>query len=282
MKEVKNDLIVAIPLRNAVYEIEELVKNILNTNKSSIIFYISDNFSNDGTRNILERLQKDYPNIKCFFQKNNIGRVENFHFLLEEALKDLPAEYFCWLSHDDTRPSGSLDKMIDHLKKRKDLIGVASHVTRLDKDLKKLTPFIPRKIIYEKPQKRLISEWRRPMVTKFYGVFRLSFMPSTKNMYTGDYHDQIYLDKLLSRGKIDVIEDNLFIYKDNGLGTRESNCKFIKSLPKLIKYKIYKFNHFMYFFETFKTVSSISNNIFEKFILMSIFIFNFIKHKFLR
>ena len=48
MKEIKNDLIVAIPLRNAVYEIEELVKNILNTNKSSIIFYISDNFSNDG------------------------------------------------------------------------------------------------------------------------------------------------------------------------------------------------------------------------------------------
>ena len=273
-----NSVAICIPVRNAESFISELIYSLINDHDLEKIIYVSDNKSTDNTPLILNSLKKKYKELKVHYQKENIGEVRNFYFLLNWAKSEMKTEFFCWQSHDDQRIPNSLDLMASYLLKNPELIGVSCHTKRVDNSRSKLEPFLPLPLVNSCPSLRLSAEWRKPLVTKFYGLFRLNSLPKTTNMYFGDYHDQIYLDRIIAKGKVDVIPKKLFIYTENLEKRRTTNCSFLKKFPKLFL-TFYKYNHIMYIYETIKLISTIKINFKKKLFLFFNFLYYFICNK---
>ena len=269
---------ICIPVRNAESFIADLIDSLINDHDLEKIIYVSDNKSTDNTPLILKTLKKKYKELKVHFQEENIGEVRNFYFLLNWAKSEKKANFFCWQSHDDQRIPKSLDLMATHLIKNPELIGVSTHTSRIDRFGKKLDPFLPSPLMSCCPSLRLSTEWKNPLVTKFYGLFRINLLPETNNMYFGDYHDQIYLDRVISKGKIDVIPKRLFTYTENLEKRRTTNCSFLKKMPNIFL-MFYRYNHLMYIYETLRLVSKIKINFKKKIFLFMEFIYYFIFNK---
>ena len=277
------EITVGIPVKNGVNEIESLIRSLFDFQKSKLFIHVSDNKSNDGTTEILQNLEKEYENLFITYQKEDIGEVRNFYYILETQRKNPKSKYFCWMSHDDLRPNYALDKMMMHLEKNDHLIGVSSLVKRVTEDGREISPFKPFPLTKESCTNRLINEWRRPFSTKFYSLFVLKDLPNSSSMYKGDYHDQIYLDRVIARGKIDVINEILFIYREKivkgKIKRRKSNCKYVRKLPLFIKETFYKYNHCMFIYENIKLCFSLNISLLKKLYLILMFNIYFIKNK---
>tara|TARA_B100000242_G_C43014230_1_gene471595 strand:+ start:552 stop:1424 length:873 start_codon:yes stop_codon:yes gene_type:complete len=277
------DITVGIPVKNGIDEIENLIRSLFDFQKSKIFVHVSDNKSTDGTINKLRNLEKEYKNLLVTYQNEDIGEVRNFYFILEIQRKNPKSKYFCWMSHDDIRPHYALDKMMNHLEVNKNLIGVSSLVKRVTEDGKEISPFKPFPLLNQSSINRLSKEWERPFSTKFYSLFVLNELPKALDMYKGDYHDQIYLDRVIAKGKIDVINEILFIYREKivegKIKRRKSNCKYVRKLPSFINKTFYKYNHLMLIFENIKLCSSLNISIFRKLYLILLFNFYFIRNK---
>ena len=68
--------------------LKEQLDSLLNQTYSNIQIIISDDCSQDKTKEILETYQK-YPQIKIYYQEKNIGYVKNFEFLLKHVEHNL-------------------------------------------------------------------------------------------------------------------------------------------------------------------------------------------------
>lgn len=100
---------------------DALLRNILSIIESihllgamdTVRIYISDNASTDGTSLEIHRLiNTSDVRIDLFTQKNNLGSISNFQFLIQNA----EAEYFMLLGDDDYFDVGYLEKVIDYIK----------------------------------------------------------------------------------------------------------------------------------------------------------------------
>jgi glycosyltransferase involved in cell wall biosynthesis len=86
-------LSVCVVTYNQVNYIEKCIYSLINQNVNfEYNILISDDYSTDGTREILLEIKKKYPNlIKLFLQDKNIGPYENFYFIHDQANSDYVA-----------------------------------------------------------------------------------------------------------------------------------------------------------------------------------------------
>lgn len=82
-------LSILIPVYNEINHIEKCLNDVLNINIENFDkeIIISDNNSNDGTKEYLSKLKK--PNLKILFQKNNRGKGANLINALKHANGDI-------------------------------------------------------------------------------------------------------------------------------------------------------------------------------------------------
>ena len=80
---------VIIPVYNEKNTIEKCINRVLNSDTCNLdlFFIISDNNSNDGTREFLKSLKND--KIKCYFKNKNEGKGANIRNALKYANGDL-------------------------------------------------------------------------------------------------------------------------------------------------------------------------------------------------
>lgn len=69
--------------------IEKALDSIIPQLTSDDEIIISDDHSTDGTIEVIKEYQKRYPQIKPFFQEENLGIDKNMGFLFDEAEKDI-------------------------------------------------------------------------------------------------------------------------------------------------------------------------------------------------
>ncbi len=88
-KSKPQSLTIIIPAYNEAETIEECVRRVIFAPKRGLDFdiIISDNVSNDGTREILEQL--DDPRIKVIFRNTHSGKGANIRSALEHANGDI-------------------------------------------------------------------------------------------------------------------------------------------------------------------------------------------------
>ena len=119
---INTRLAVAIPTFNRVELLEANIRSMLpELREFSIPIYVSDDSSNDDTKLMIAKLQKNYQYI--FYSKNekNLGHDKNFF----QTLK-LPEADYVWLLGDSlSLKSGALLSLLKAIvKKQPEIIGV--------------------------------------------------------------------------------------------------------------------------------------------------------------
>lgn len=102
---------IGIPTYNGEKRIESTLTAILNQEYPNLEVIISDNCSSDKTESLCKELCKKNKTIHYFRQKENIGIIPNFEFVLSKASGD----FFMWVADDDSLELGILRKYVDFL-----------------------------------------------------------------------------------------------------------------------------------------------------------------------
>src|SRR5260221_9827432 len=102
---------ISLPTYNGDKRIVSTVTSILNQKYPNMEVIISDNCSSDNTEAVCTELCKKNQDIRYFRQKENIGIIPNFEFVLSKA----SGELFMWIADDDSLEPGILNKYVDFL-----------------------------------------------------------------------------------------------------------------------------------------------------------------------
>lgn len=119
---------VGLPVYNGGKFIQRRLDSILNQTFTDFELIISDNASNDATSKICQEYIKKDKRIRYFRQNKNIGIVQNWNFVLQQA----KYEYFVWASVDDLWNPNFLEKNIKILSSKKNVVCSISNVNEFD------------------------------------------------------------------------------------------------------------------------------------------------------
>lgn len=109
--EEKIDVLLAT--YNGERYVKEQIESILNQSYKNIHLIISDDNSTDNTRKILKQYEKN-ERISIYFQKENLGYIKNFEFLL----KQVQSNYYMLSDQDDVWLPKKIEKSMETLKKQ--------------------------------------------------------------------------------------------------------------------------------------------------------------------
>jgi len=88
---------IGMPVYNCGRFIKKAIDSLLKQTFSDFELIISDNCSTDDTVEICEQFEKLDKRVKFFRQKENLGSILNFNFVLSQAT----GKYFMWAASDD-------------------------------------------------------------------------------------------------------------------------------------------------------------------------------------
>ena len=88
--------------------LSEQIDSILSQSFKEFRLLISDDCSTDNTRKILEKYASKDNRIKIYFQKQNLGVIKNFEFLL----KKVENKYYMFSDQDDIWKEKKIEKSL--------------------------------------------------------------------------------------------------------------------------------------------------------------------------
>ena len=113
MNNNRKILSIAIPTYNRVKKLEKSITRIINfCADKEVEIIVSDNASNDGTKQAVERLQKLYPQIQYYRNERNLGFDGNFLNCFEKAT----GKYVWLIGDDDVVLNGSIESILSCLE----------------------------------------------------------------------------------------------------------------------------------------------------------------------
>ena len=115
----KSKVSIGLPVYNAEKFIRNRLDSILSQTYINFELIISDNASTDSTSTICEEYVLRDKRISFIQQKNNMGVVWNFNFVLNQS----NGKYFVWASSDDLWHKEFLQKNVDVLENDKNIVG---------------------------------------------------------------------------------------------------------------------------------------------------------------
>lgn len=108
-------IFIGMPVYNGARYLSTALDSIKNQTFTDWTLLISDNASEDETESICKEYSFKDARIKYVRQKQNIGAISNFKFVLDEA----NSKYFMWASHDDVWLPEFLEACIGLLERNK-------------------------------------------------------------------------------------------------------------------------------------------------------------------
>ena len=110
---------VGMPVYNGAKYIREALDSLLSQTYADFELIISDNASTDGTQQICEEYACKDSRIRYVRQLNNLGALNNFQFVLNEAV----GEYFMWAAADDIWSFNWIESLLQLSSKNKNIFG---------------------------------------------------------------------------------------------------------------------------------------------------------------
>jgi glycosyltransferase involved in cell wall biosynthesis len=125
LKENKFPLVtIGIPAYNSGGTIRAALNSILTQDYPEIEVIVSDDCSSDDTQALCFEMARQHPAIRYYRQKENIGLVKNFEFVMKNASSDL----FMWVAHDDLLEPGVLKKYVEFMTSHPDYSLVSGQI----------------------------------------------------------------------------------------------------------------------------------------------------------
>lgn len=233
--------------------LKEQIESILAQTYSEFRLLISDDCSSDNTKQILEEYEKKDKRVVLYFQKENLGVIKNFEFLL----KKVENEYYMFSDQDDIWKKDKIEKSVKKIEEtNSDLVYTDLEV--VDENLNiTCNSYWKLKGFYNKIKK--YNNFKSLYLNNFItGCTILSKkrliqdflpLPNTSKYVLHDYWIPLVISQ---KGKIEYIEEPLIMYrqhKNNKIGSKKRSDE-IKSLAEIRKLFIaVKKEHFKVFIE---------------------------------
>lgn len=99
---------IGVPVRNGAEFLEEALQLLVEQTHANLEIIISDNASNDGSVDIIERFANNDCRIKVYKQLHILTALENFRFVFERTSGD----YFMWAACDDRRSLNNVQRLL--------------------------------------------------------------------------------------------------------------------------------------------------------------------------
>jgi glycosyltransferase involved in cell wall biosynthesis len=125
MSEKPPVLSIGLAVRNGRQVVERCIKSILSQDFTDFELVISDNVSDDGTIQTLERYARADRRIKLSINQVNIGIHENMNLVLAHSR----GTFFRWISADDWLEPGCLSACVRALETCPNAIGITTWFT---------------------------------------------------------------------------------------------------------------------------------------------------------
>ena len=105
---------IGMPTWNRAHCIRESLDSLLGQTYQNIELIISDNASPDGTEEICRQYAKEDERVRYIRQKENIGVINNYNYVLRESRGD----YFMWACDDDLWEKEFIRKLLQGFEGR--------------------------------------------------------------------------------------------------------------------------------------------------------------------
>lgn len=122
---------ICIPTYNRSKFLSELLDSIIEQDLHDIEVVVSDDASQDNTKEILDHYSNLIPLFKYIVQPKNIGLDQNFLAVVEEA----SGEYVWLMGDDDKLEKGGIAKVISHLHNWPTVLGLTLGVINYDSEM---------------------------------------------------------------------------------------------------------------------------------------------------
>lgn len=216
---VEIDLVsIGMPVYNAASCIRESLESLLGQSYKNFELIISDNASTDNTEKICRSYAKKDKRIRYIRQKENIGAVNNFNFVLKEA----QGKYFMWAADDDLWDRNYIKCIMCEYKKtsQKENVGLIATrwiFTNLNGNLKIVKKKDKRncRIIYLSLNQFLRDPHLN--VTCLYGIYRKNILVKIGGLDRSlcPISDLLMITIFLCHSRIKIIENELFTKRMN-------------------------------------------------------------------
>ena len=135
--------------------IKEQIESILNQTYKNIRIIISDDCSKDGTTEILSEFEKIDSRIVVYYQKENLGYIRNFEFLVSKV----QSEMFMLSDQDDVWLPEKIQKSVE-LMERKNADLVFGDLEVVDENLKTIYPSFGDYMLLNRKIKKCINSYK--------------------------------------------------------------------------------------------------------------------------
>lgn len=230
--------------------LKEQLDSILNQTYSNFRLIISDDCSNDNTKQILEEYKQKDDRIEVYYQNENLGYIKNFEFLLGKVEN----KFYALSDQDDIWLSEKLEKYIENMKNNNsdlvfgDLIVVDENGQEINKSFWKLKGF-SKKIKKDKNYKGLqLNNYITGCTILSKKEFLKYILPLPEAKYI--IHDYWIAIVVSAKGKISHIDKPYIKYRQHsnnqvGYKTKSEELESIEEIRKLfIDVKIEHFEIF--------------------------------------
>jgi glycosyltransferase involved in cell wall biosynthesis len=253
---------VGMPVYNGEKYIVKLLDSLLSQTFKNIEIIISDNASTDDTGRIIKEYSKKDRRVTCFSQKENIGIVANYNFVLKKAR----GEYFLWSACDDYWDETAIEKFVSVLENNPDVSLVSSYKKLINLiNKREINLLKPVPSISDNSFKNIITRFRSSYPALFYGLFRRKDLNILVEKF--DFFDMYFGFYMALKGKIFIIKDVLFF-----AGMKEGSIRTIKVY--------YSGNRIYYFPFLRKTITLFYNSelkLIEKILIIPLFFIYWLK-----
>jgi glycosyltransferase involved in cell wall biosynthesis len=205
-------LSIGLPVYNGERYLPESLDALLGQTYSDYELIISDNASTDGTQEVCREYAARDPRIRYVRQPENIGACPNHNFLVHEARGEL----FKWASHDDLYARTLLERCIEALDDRPDIVLAHAWQAIIDGDGRVVLP-VDYALTTDSPS--AAERFRSMLFTvggdDFYGVIRTEVLRRTP--LNGSYHhsDRTLVAELALNGPFHQVPERLFFRRDH-------------------------------------------------------------------
>tara|TARA_A100000164_G_C21834955_1_gene737206 strand:- start:276 stop:1181 length:906 start_codon:yes stop_codon:yes gene_type:complete len=230
---MKTKLSIGLPIYNEVKFVEKTLDSILLQSFNFFEFIIVDNYSNDGTYELLKKYSKKDKRIKLFRNKKNLGLVENYNKVFNYSQGD----YFSWIGAHDLYDENFFQLLINKIQQNSKISLVFSNIAKIDKENNLLDK--EKNIGFKLKNSKLQRNLLMPFIIKgsgdmVCGIFKSKDLKKTtlfsKKVLNPDY---LLITQISNYGGIDKVEAPLRKRRY----FREDEIKFNKWSDKYITFK---------------------------------------------
>jgi glycosyltransferase involved in cell wall biosynthesis len=198
---------IGLPIYNGQDYMRQSIDSLLNQTYKNIELIITDNDSDDDTEAICREYARKDPRVRYYRNEKNIGGANNHN----KTFKLSEGKYFRWAAHDDICHPQLIEKCVEVLENKPEVVLCYSNVVSIDKDGNQLSVTARNNAKSPKPHIRFISiASSNDYCEETYGLIRANIFAKSQlqKNYTGS--DRTLMCELSLYGPFHEIQEPLF------------------------------------------------------------------------